>query len=60
MDDGGFLWYPETSQELQFIKKAFPVDAGEVYQLGIKNHSKHTGFILADGSAHPGIPFHSG
>ena len=31
------LWYPETVEELLFLKEKFPIASGEVYHLGVKN-----------------------
>lgn len=59
MEKGGLLWFPETSLELQFISKSFPVSPGEKYHLGYKNFSYNWGISFLDGSHSPGIPFYS-
>ena len=53
------LWYPETVEELNFIRQKFPVADGEVYHLGVKNFTDHWGFTFADGTFSPGIPYYT-
>ena len=53
------LWYPETVEELNFIKQMYPIPNGTVYHLGVKNFSSHWGFTFADGTYSPGIPYYT-
>ena len=56
----GHLWYPENSQEMAFVRQAFPVETlGDVYHLGIITMSKWLGMNFTDGTYNPGIPFHT-
>ena len=58
-DKGGLLWYPETAEELQFVKHAFPVPDGYLYHLGYKNYSREWGVYHLGGDFIPGIPFYT-
>ena len=57
--ENSVLWYPETVEELLFVKEKFPIASGEVYHMGVKNFSDHWGFTFADGTYSPGIPYYT-
>ena len=59
MDSGAVLWYPESGDEMDFIKYKFPVEEGGTYHLGFKNWSATTtGATFADGTTSPGLPYY--
>lgn len=58
MDKGGLLWYPESSEEINFVWQKFPIlEVNVSYHIGAKNYSSAKGFHFLDGSFLPGIPF---
>ena len=58
MNKGGFLWYPETIQEIKFVINEFPnANDTKKYLVGYKNFTQYLGTTMHDGTLLPGIPF---
>ena len=53
------LWTPETSNEITFVKNAFP-PVNTAYHLGIIQYVFEKGLHYADNSYGVGVPFYTG
>jgi hypothetical protein len=51
-----YLWWPESSHEISFVKNFFPSATG-YYLTGIDQYVNGKGMIYSDGSYGVGLPF---
>ena len=56
---GSVLWYPDSNEEIAFVKHHFDIQVTDSIHMGFKNFSQTWGMTFADATYSPGIPFYT-